>query len=51
MKEEAYKYVPSVYASHRTFNGYVKRVRHFSKVNDCVMSFSIFIPDFKKRID
>jgi len=38
-------------SSHRHFNGYVKRMKHFSKVNNCEMQFSIYIPDRKGRTD
>jgi len=29
--------------------GYVKRIKHTSKVNNCDMTFSIYIPEVKKR--
>lgn len=33
----------------RSHNGYVYRMKHFSKVNNCEMNFSVYIPDQKSR--
>ncbi len=33
----------------RAHNGWIYRVKHFSKVNDCYMNFSLFLPDLKSR--
>ena len=33
----------------RVCNGFLKRIQHYSKANDCTMTFSIYIPDEKKR--
>jgi len=33
----------------RAHNGNVKRIKHWSKANQCEMTFSIYIPDLKSR--
>ena len=34
----------------RCFNGWIKRVKHWSEANQCDMDFSIFLPDSKHRV-
>jgi len=33
----------------RAHNGWIYRVKHYSKVNNCNMNFSIYLPDLKSR--
>lgn len=39
----------NLYAQIRSFGGYIKRVKHFSKTTQCEMQFSVYIPDTKSR--
>lgn len=41
----------NVYNCQRMFNGWLRKVKHWSSANNCTMSFSIFIPDKNKRVD